>query len=906
MGRGRGHHVPFPQSRSESVMRSRGFMRRLRGVFARLAGWFGVARRERDWAAEFESHFAMHIEDNLRAGMSAEEARREALLKFGGIEVVKESLRDQSSFSWLETSVRDVRYAIRSLGRSPGFAITTILSLTLGLGASLAVFTVADNLLVRPLPYRDASRLVMLWEANHKIKVGGDRNVVAPANYLDWQAQNDVLEGMAALSPLRSGVLTDNGRVEEFGGRSVTAGFFPLLGIRPVRGRLFTAAEARTPSITLISYRLWQTWFGGDEHIIGRKIQVNSMPSTIIGVLPANFHFFDRDTDLWGPLFLNPAEDYRKTSGRWMLSVGRLRPGVTIGQARDHMAALAKRLEEAYPAFNMNWTVTVEPLRDALFRETKTPLLILLAAVFLMLAVACANVANLLLARYSSRTREIAVRASLGAGRWRVIRQLLTESLLLGATGGIVGIALARWAVTGLMVLAPKDLTDSTGIHVDLRIVVFAIALSMLTSIFFGLAPALVTTRMDLVSAFRGDSRSGFGTGRHLRSWLVGAEVALSVILLAGGLLLFRSLAGLESVNSGIDASNVLTFRVTVSPVHYPKPIARTQFVERAIEQLSTLPGVRSVSATNCAPFTGICAGTSLEIEGRPPARPGEQLSATIRTVMPGYFRTLGMPLKSGRDFAPADNADGAPYRFIVNESFARQFLRGEQPLGKRISVAMDMDNPFGEIIGVASDVRELTIDAEPVPTVYYIHSHLSYPRMVFLIRTDRNPLTFTEPARKVIQRLDPEEPLASVQTMESILGENFSRQRFSAWLLGGFAAIALLLAGIGIYGVLAYSVTARTREFGVRAALGANAGRIVALVFRTGMLPVAGGLIAGVAGALALSGLLKSLLFGVGPRDPLTFGVVPLLLAAVALVAALLPARRAARLDPMEALRTE
>jgi putative ABC transport system permease protein len=879
-------------------------MRRLRSLFLRLGGWFDRGRREREWSAELESHLQLHIEDNLRAGMSQEEARREALLKFGGIESVKESLRDQASLAWLETTLRDIRYALRSIARSPGFAVTTLLSLTLGLGASLAVFTVADNLLVRPLPYFDASRLVMVWESEPKI--GAEHNVVSPANYLDWKSQNDIFEGMAGFSTLRSAVLTDNGSAQELGAVSVTADFFPLLGVQPVRGRLFTKEEDRSPGgVTLISYRLWQSWFGGDEHIIGRKVQMNSFPFTIIGVLPPNFYFLDREADLWGPLGLDPAQDYRKTSGRWMLSVGRLWPHVKIGQAQAHMTALAKRLEQAYPAFNTNWTVDVEPLRDALFQEAKMPLLVLLAAVVMMLAVACANVANLLLARYSARSREIAVRVSLGAGRWRVIRQLLTESLLLGAAGGICAVMLAHWAVRSLVVLAPKDLAKSSGIHVDLRIVVCAIALSVLTGLLFGLAPALVTLRLDLMSALRGDSRAG-SAGVGVRSWLVGAEVAMSVILVAGALLLFRSLVGLETVNPGFQPSGLLTFRVTLPPARYATPRLRTQFFARAIEQLAHLPGVRAVSAASCVPFSGGCAGTSVNIEGRPPAKPGEEISASIQTVMPGYFHTLGIPLASGRDFNEFDNSDTAPYRFIVNEAFARRYMRGEQPLGKRINVAMEMGNPFGEIIGVAADARELSLDREPVPTVYYIHSHLSYPRMIFLVRTDAKPMALAEPARRVIQRLDPAEPLAAVRTMEDVMGDNFARQRFSAWLLAGFAAIALILAGIGIYGILAYSVTARTREFGVRAALGADSGRIIALVLKSGARPVIGGLAIGVAGAFGLAGLLKSLLFGIGPHDPATFGVVPLLLAAIALVASFLPARRAARLDPMEALRTE
>jgi predicted permease len=878
-------------------------MRKLRAVIVRLGGLFGTARREREWNAEFHAHLEMHTEDNIRAGMSPEEARRRALADFGGVESVKESMRDLSTLVWLDTAWRDLRYALRSLRRSPGFTFAALLSLTLGLGASLSVFTVADNLLVRPLPYRNASELAMIWESYR----GSTHNEIAPANYFDWKAQNDVFEGIAAASPSRSAVLVANGRAEEFLGQAVTADFFPLLGVQPVRGRLFSKQEDRRPGqVTLISYRLWQSWFGGDESIIGRKVELNSVPMTIIGVMPKDFYFLDREIDLWGPLGLNPAEDYRKTAGRFMYSVGRLRPGVTVREAQAHMTVLAKRLEKTYPAFNTSWGANVEPLRDALFREAKTPVLVLLAAVILLLAVGCANVANLLLARYSSRTREIAVRASLGAGRWRVVRQLLTESVVLGAAGGICGFVLARSMVAGLLALAPKDLAQSTGIQTDLRIVVFAVAISLVTGILFGLAPALVTSRVDLTGALRGDSRSGLGAGVRLRSWLIGAEVVVSVVLLTSALLLFRSLVGLEGVNTGLNPSNVLTFRVPMTASRYQQATARTLFLGRALDRVAHLPGVRSASAVSFLPFSGPGAGTWVNVEGRPPAKPGAELEALIRTVMPGYFHTLGIPLKSGRDFADSDLAPNSPYHFIVNEAFERQFLRGENPLGKRINAIMDLQNPFGEVVGVVGDVREEAMDRPPQPTVYYPYNQLAYPRMVFVVKVARDPLSLASTARRAIQQLDPELPIAEVRTMEAVLGENFSRQRFSAWLLAGFAAVALVLAAVGIYGLLAYSVTARTPEFGVRAALGARQGQITGIVLKSGIWPVAGGLVAGMAAALASSGLLKNLLFGIGPRDPVTFLAVPLLLAAIALLSAYLPARRAAGLDPMNALRAD
>jgi putative ABC transport system permease protein len=777
--------------------------------------------------------------------------------------------------------------------------------LALGIGASISIFTVADNLLLRPLPYRDPARLMMVWEA-HRTLGGTEHNVVSPGNYLDWKSQNDVFEAMAAFREGPS-VLMDGDRSEELSKQLVSADLFPLLSVSPVRGRLFTAAEDRPASDTvlLISYRLWQSWFGGDEGVIGRRVQVNATPRTIIGVMPPGFYFRNRETDLWEPLGLNPAQNYRKTSGRYMLSVARLRPGVTQKQAQSRMTAVAQRLETAYPEFNTKWTVSVESLQDSLVREVKTSLIVLLFAVGLLLAVACANVANLLLARYTTRRQEMAVRASLGAGRWRVVRQLLTESIVLSLAGGVLGVLLARWTVAGLLALAPRDLTRSANIAVDLRILIFAIGLSMLTGVIFGLAPSLIASRISLANALNDGSRSSTSSGR-LRTWLICAEVALSVMLLAGAGLLFRSLVGLQKVDPGLDASGVLTFRVSIPAARYPELPRRTQFFSQALERIQQLPGVRSASAVSYLPFTDQFAGTSVSIAGRPAPKPGEELYGVIRTVMPGYFRTMGIPMKRGRDFTAADNTQSTPYRFIVNEAFARKYFPGEEPIGKSISAWMDTKNPYGEIIGVAGDVKEGSLDKEPKPTVYYIYSHLSYPSMILAVRSDGNPMALAEPVRRIIREIDSAQPVADIRPMQEILGQTFARQRFSALLLIGFSIAALLLAAVGIYGVLAYSVSERTREIGVRVALGAEPGRIAALIVGNGAGPVLAGIAIGIGGTLGLSSLLKSLLFGVGPRDPVTFVIAPFVLLGVALIAAYVPARRAARLDPMQALRTQ
>ncbi|HKD07740.1 MAG TPA: ABC transporter permease [Bryobacteraceae bacterium] len=802
----------------------------------------------------------------------------------------------------LDSIWQDIRYSIRGLLRNGSFSATAVLSLLLGIGASLAIFTVTDSLLLRPLPYRESGRLVMVWERNMR-QTGEEHNVVSPGNYLDWKQQNDVFESMAGFRVATS-VLTVGSRSEQLVKQLVTADLFPMLAVPPVRGRLFTAEDDKpgVNSALIISYRVWQSWFGGDEAVIGRTVQVNSTPRTIIGVMPPGFYLLDRDTDLWDTLGLD-GRDYRKTQGRWMLCLARLKPGITRDAAQAHMAALAQRLETAYPVFDKNWSVNVETLRDSMVRQVKASLLILRGAVGLLLAVACANVANLQLARYAARGRELAVRMSVGAGRARVVRQLLTESVLLGLIGGAGGVLAAWWAVKGLVTLAPADLTRRAQVSFDLRIVLFALALSLATGVVFGVAPALAASRGQLADGLREGGRSHIGGASRLRALLVGAEVALSVMLLVGGMLLFRSFVRLQTVDPGVDPTGVLTFRLALPAARYPEA-ARSQFFSRAIDQIERLPGVQVVSAVSYLPFNGDAAGTWVGIAGRPAPRAGEELLGIIRTVLPGYFRAMRIPLKQGRDFTDADNDPRSPYRFIVNETFVERYLKGEQPLGKQINALMDRNNPFGEIIGVVGDVKEDSVDKGPMPTVYYVHNHLSYSAMTFVVRTAGDPMSLAGPIRRIVQGLDPAQPIANVRTMQAIVAETFSRQRFSALLLSGFSLASLLLAGVGIYGVLSYSVTERTREIGVRMAVGAQPAQIVGMIVASGGRLVGTGTAVGIAGALALSGLLKGLLFGVGPRDLATYVAAPALLGVVALIASYLPARRAANLEPMSALR--
>jgi putative ABC transport system permease protein len=625
----------------------------------------------------------------------------------------------------------------------------------------------------------------------------------------------------------------------------------------------------------------------------------------VIGVLPPGFYFRNRSVELFGNARLDPTKKYFG-DGRWLTSVARLKPGVTLAQAQAEMNVIASRLEAAEPKFDKGWGVTLEPLRDSMVREVKQPLLVLLGAVFFVLAVACANVANLLLARHGSRRREMSVRAAIGAGRWRIARQLLTESVVLGVTGGLLGVLLARWAVAGLLALAPRDLVRNTVIAVDLRVLCFAVALSLASAIAFGLMPSLLAARRDPLSGLKEDARGSVGGHTGTRQWLVAAEIAFSVMLLAGAGLMFRTLVGLESVDPGIHPDRVLTFRVSLPRGGFREYPPRLQFFGRALDQLGALPGVQSASMIDFLPFHGIASATWVAISGRPPALPGENLVTVVRTVTPGYFRTIGIPLKGGREFSAADNTQESPLRYIINESFARQYFPNEQPLGKRINIDFDAPNVFGEIIGVAGDVREGSIDKPSQPTAYYVHAHRPTLSGYFVLKTAGDPLALAASARRIIHNLEPAQPVVEMDSMDNIVRETFSRQRFTSMLLGGFSLVSLVLAAVGIYGVLAYSVTERTREFGVRIALGAAPSRILSHVLAGGARVVLAGTAAGIVGALALTRLLQALLYEVSPRDTLTFLLVPMVLALVGMLAAWIPARRASRLPAIEALRAE
>ena len=861
--------------------------------------WFTRLRKRRHLEEDLADEIAFH---------RAMRSRDPEPPPFGNQTHIRESIRDAWSFGWIESVLRDIAFSIRGFRRNPGFALTAIGSLAIGIGITIAIFTAADGLLFRPMPYKQPDRLVMVWERNSR--AGADPyNVISPGNFFDWKARANIFEDLAIFNEGKT-VFADGDRAEQLGFQGVSANFFSILGVAPERGRTFTAAEdlasAHSDSVVIISHRLWQSWFAGDPGIVGRRVQINSIPMTVIGVMPAGFYFRNREVDLWQAAGLDPARPYRKTSGRYMMAIGRLRPGVTPGQAQTRMTDVARVLEIENPVFDKNWTAIVEPLRDSLVRDVRISLFILLGAVGLLLAVASVNVANLLLARNCARRAELAVRNALGAGRGRLTRQLIWESLTLALIAGVAGMLLGRLGLAALLAAAPREMVRTAVISIDWRIVVFALLVSTATGVLFGLLPALSGASSGIAHEMRQGSR---WSSRHTgiaRSWLVGAEVSLSVILLAGASILLHSLLRLQGAKPGLNAENVLTFRIRLPAAHYREAGKSTRFFSALLSRIDRLPGVRTASGVSYLPFTALVAGTDVTIGGHPQPRPGEEPVANIRTVMPHYFETMGISIRRGRDFTDTDNSKDAPIRFIVNEAFVRRYMPNDEPLGKTISVEMDHPNPFGEIVGIAGDQNEGTLTKAAEPLVYYNHGHLSYTGMTLVVRLNKEALNVVPEIRRIVKELDPALPVADVRMMREVLGETYARERFSAMLLTGFSFSSLLLTAIGIYGVLGYSISERTREIGVRLAVGAGAGRIVSMILSDAARFVFAGLAVGITGALAASRWLGSLLFEIGPRDPLSFTLTPAILLGVAILAAWIPARRAAKLDPITALRVD
>jgi putative ABC transport system permease protein len=810
----------------------------------------------------------------------------------------------------VETLWQDLRLGARSLFKQPTFTIVAVITLALGIGANTAIFSVVHAVLLQSLPYSDADRLVMVWETRRSNPSG--QNVINMGNFFDWKDQNRVFEDMAAFGG-SSVNLTGDGEPERVPSQIATTNLFNVLGVNPILGRTFAPDEGKPggPGVAVMSFGLWQRRFGGDPQIIGRKLNLNGAETTVIGVMPAGFNWHvnagaitTRMAEMWLPWRID--EQNRPRRGRGAMSVARIKPGVSLEQAQAEMSALHDRIAQQYPEFNANWTVNLVPLRTQFAGKIRTALLVLLGAVGMVLLIACANVANLLLARASGRQREVAVRTALGAGRWRIIRQLLTESLLLAGLGGLAGLTLAWWGTDLLISLAPPDLLNLSQVKLNAAVLGFTLVISLLTGVIFGLAPAFEATRLNLSESLKEGGKSAGGMrAQRLRNFLVVLEVALALVLLIGAGLLIRSFGRLQGVDPGFDAQNVLTMGVSLPASKYDNDQKRVNFFRQAVAEMRALPGVESVGAVNSLPFAAFHSGTSVDIEGRPILPVTDKLKTGVMVTDANYFRAMRIPLKRGRLFTDLEAAE-MRHVVVINETFARQHFPNEEPLGKRATIYMRDDNQPCEIIGVVGDSKHMGLDAEVRPMAYWPHPELASSGMTFVIRTRGDATAVTSGARNVIRSLDPAQPVSDARTMESLIGTSLARARFNTLLLTIFAVVALLLAGVGIYGVMAYSVAQRTREIGVRMALGARAADVVRMVVRRGMMLSLAGVAIGASSSFALTRLMETMLFNVSVTDPLTFAGIPLLLLLVAALACLIPARRAAKVDPMIALRYE
>ncbi len=805
----------------------------------------------------------------------------------------------------MNTLIQDIKYALRTFRRSPAFFFFAVVVLALGIGANTAIFTIAYNILLRPLPFHDANRLAMVWEDDSS--VGFPQNTPSPGNFSAWKAQNNVFTDTAAYSG-RKFDLTGHGNPEQFRGISMTANMFPLLGVKPELGRNILPSEDKPGAndVVILSHGVWLANFGGDPQIIGKQVSLNGASYTVVGVMPRGFDFPDRTVQMWTPIGFSEAELVSRDS-HYLHVIARLKSGVSLDAANAGLAVIARNLAKQFPNTNSKEGAFAQPLRDRLTGSSSMAAMILLGAVGFVLLIACANIANLLLARATGRQKELAMRMALGAGRRRIIRQLLTESILLSAIGGGVGLLLATWATPLLAHLVPESLAPLSGAGINTQVLVFLAMVSIFCGVLFGLAPALRISRIDLANSIKqGSAQSGVGGGaKRMRDVLVVAEVALALMLFSGATLMLRSFINVRDLDPGFRPAHVLAVETELPFPKYKDVSRRNAFFEQVLDRVNHLPGVVAAGCTTWLPLTQDGGAGAIVIEGQPPLRPGQAMIPNLRMISDKYMQAIGMTLIKGREFNSSDGAN-TPKVAIINQAAAEKFWHSENPVGTRFQ-RQQPNAPWITIVGIVADVRQAGLDQPPRPEIYFPYQQWDYFSPGYIaVRTAGDPMSVANAVRKQVWAVDSDQPVTSVMPLETMLADYLEPRELQSSLIGAFAGFALLLAALGIYAVLAFSVTQRTQEIGLRVALGAQPRDILRGVLKQGLGLAGLGAAIGVAGALALSRLLASLLFGVSATDPLTpFAAVAALLA-VAPAACFIPARRAMKVDPMVALRYE
>jgi putative ABC transport system permease protein len=858
---------------------------------------------EQELNEEVQFHLERDVERNVKSGMSLEEARYAALKSFDRLEQSKEECRSARGVGFIENLVRDVTYSFRVLLKSYAFTIVVILTLALGIGANTAIFSFANGILLRPLPYPQSDRLAVLDET--ALKQGIASMGVSYPNFLDWRDQNTVFEGLATHYGTSRFSMTLGGEATEIRGSRVSYGLFEVLHVSPQLGRTFTINEDRPEEdgVVILGYDLWQKYFGGDPNIVGKSVVVSGRGRTVIGVMPRDFRF-PEVSQLWVPLAFTPKIYTRNDHG--LEAIGRFKDGVSVAQAQSEMHRIAAHIEELNPVTNAGLDVSVTSLHENLSGNYRDALLILLGVVGCVLLVACVNVANLMLARATARQKEFAVRAALGASRWRIVHQLLFESLLLALFGGGLGFVLSVGALHLLLKAIPIDLPFWMNFGIDLRVLGFTLGITLLTGLIFGVVPALQTSRVDLNDTLKEAARGSSGSRSRARSLLVVVEIAMSLVLLVGAGLMVQSFLRLRHVNIGLHPTNVLTASLLTPRAKYKEDSQRAALIKQIVERVNSLPGVESASATATLPLAGNNWTRGLTVEGYPVAAAGQTPIVQHTVVTPGYFRTMGITLLAGRDFNDSDTKDSQDIT-IIDERVARQYWPSESPIGKRVRFGPPEDNePWHTIVGVVSAVRHRSMQEESDPSVYLPHQKIPTGGMTLVARTSSNPHDFVRALRHEVAQLDPDLPVSEVATMDEVVAESIWQPRLYAMLFAVFAGGALLLALIGIYGVMAFLVQQRTHEIGIRMALGASARDVFKLIVGRGMKLTAVGVLIGVGGAIALTRLMHSLLFNTSATDPFIFVLLSAVLSLAAFFACYLPARRAARVDPLVALRYE